>query len=78
MCSLTNLTSEQCALLVDVVESEQRRLQSHSGKTHSENSPRDGRPTRLETVSQLLRKLKWATSTPAPDDWELRQMASYY
>jgi hypothetical protein len=72
------MTDEQCALLLDVVEKEQVRLRAQSGKRHLRSGVGGSESSRLEMVSQLLWKLRVARSTPSPDDWESRQIASYY
>jgi hypothetical protein len=76
MTTLTNLTNEPCQLLIEVLEKEERKLQSLPAPAKSRDAPGE-RLRRLERVERLLRNTHEVCSTPNPDDAELRNIGSY-
>jgi hypothetical protein len=77
MSTLDNLTNEECQLLVEILEREQRAVQQLLQQTSSREE-RDRATRRLETLQRLLWNSHVACQTPMPNTEELRQIGSYF
>lgn len=77
MSTLANLTNEEFALLVEVLEKEEQELQARPDETPARQG---GGPAsrRLEILRQLLEKARVERPVPTPDDVELREVGSYF
>lgn len=76
MAILVNLTNEECQLLVDVLEAQQKELQSRSAELQTPGEARD-EAHRLEVLKRLLWDAQMSCGAPSPDDAELRELGSY-
>ena len=76
MSTLANLTNEECALLVEVLEAEQKELQSHPADPEAPSEDH-GESHRQELLKRLLCDARMGCGTPTPDEAELREIGSY-
>jgi hypothetical protein len=72
------MTNEQCALLLELVERELQQLPVESSKTSATQGKRSNTSTRRKALHELAWHLRLASSTPNPNDSELRRTACYY
>jgi hypothetical protein len=75
MAGLTDLTKVECALLTEVLEKQQKELESGDSTTQTRNRPGD-KSSREETVRRLLWRLRGLCSA-IPDPSELRECGGY-
>jgi len=76
MSTLANLTNEECELLVEVLEAEQKALQTQRPDPQTPAATRD-QSHRQELLKRLLWDARMGCGTPTPDDAELRELGSY-
>jgi hypothetical protein len=77
MCTLANLTNEECHLLVELLEREQRELRLRTRSVPSPAGHEDA-SRRQDILERLLWNARLACSTRKPDDAELREIGGYY
>lgn len=73
MPALANLTNEECALLVEFLDAQQKEARAHSADPQSPTADH-GEQHRQELLKRLLWDARMGSATP--DDEELRELAA--